>query len=121
MAGALQEQNNASGVPGATGAPLLLLNGHVCALSPEPPRKERRGNEQGGFQLREPYEWESDEEAAGLLLPRWMWSVVGGETVSKIRGGNVREGDMWRIVAVVIAPTFWWRTDCRGYYVYTGI
>ena len=89
----MEEQSNAKGVSGETaaasetGAPLILLNGHVCALVPETLDKGHGGNEPkiNGFQLREPYEWESDDEATGLLLPRWMWGVVGGEEVSVCR------------------------------------
>ncbi|CAM9841895.1 unnamed protein product, partial [Pylaiella littoralis] len=67
--------------------PLLLLNGHVCALSPPPQQETKdradqksKANGGDGYMLREPYAWESDEEATGFLLPRWMWEVVDGET-----------------------------------------
>lgn len=88
MAGAAEAQSNASGGPEEVAAaeetPLLLLNGHVCALSTETPKTAPNGNQlRSVFQLREPYQWESDEEAVGFLLPRWMWGVVGGEMVSK--------------------------------------
>lgn len=100
VARAMEEQNNASGGPGgpaaASEAPLVLLNGHVCALSSE--TLQKTGN---GFHLREPYQWESDGEAAGFLLPRWMWSVVGGETVSIASGQRVRGQD------VHVSYSFW--------------
>ncbi|CAM9180643.1 unnamed protein product, partial [Laminaria digitata] len=69
-------------------APLLLLGGHVCALSLE--KKERRLNSAGGLTLREPYAWESDLDVAGFALPRWMWDAVGGETVSWTVGKGLR-------------------------------
>lgn len=109
-AGGMEEQGSASGVLGgaaaASEAPLILLNGHVCALAPETLSKELHGNEQTGFELREPYEWESDGEATGFLLPRWMWGVVGGEAVSVFscqtaRGQGVHVG----YCCFVCAPT----------------
>lgn len=67
---------------------MLLLGGHVCALSLE--KKERRLNSAGGLTLREPYAWESDLDVAGFALPRWMWDAVGGETVSWTVGKGLR-------------------------------
>lgn len=95
MAGAVEkletneESENGNEAATATASPLLLLNGHVCALSPLP-RQETKdrigqrslGNGGSGYVLREPYVWESDEEATGFLLPRWIWDAVDGETVS---------------------------------------
>lgn len=87
VAGAVQEDNVASDLRGGASAvseaPLMLLNGHVCALLPKTLEGEHNGNDRGAFQLREPYQWESDDEATGFLLPRWMWSAVGGEAVRK--------------------------------------
>lgn len=109
LADAWEEQNDAIGVPGgmaaASEAPLILINGHVCALSPETPRKKHHGNERGGFQLLEPYDWESAEEATGFLLPRWMWRVVGGDTVSisndrRARGQRVANFSVLRLFIV---------------------
>lgn len=116
VASAAEGRNTAGSVPGwtavPTGAPLILLNGHVCALSSETPITEHRGKERHGFQLREPYQWESDEEAAGFLLPQWMWSVVGGETVSKKLRSTCKRATRGAIVFCVVdasAPS--WRTN----------
>ncbi len=86
MAGVGEEIDNGSTLAGAA-VPLILLNGHVCALSPEKPRNERNGVGTG-FQLRKPYAWESDENATGFLMPRWMWSVVDGEVVRPSGSGE---------------------------------
>jgi len=88
LAGDVEEGDNDNRLVGAA-APLVLLNGHVCALSPETPRNGRQGVA-SGFKLRDPYVWESDEQATGFLMPRWMWSVVGGEVVRPNESGGSR-------------------------------
>lgn len=115
VAGAVEtrytSETNEDGDEAATAAsPLLLLNGHVCALSlvPQQEIKARAGqksNENGGsgYVLREPYGWKSDEDATGFLLPRWMWRAVDGETVGYYESQPTRGTQQWRVVAGVAA------------------
>ncbi|CAM9553991.1 unnamed protein product [Scytosiphon promiscuus] len=72
--------------PSARAPPLLMLNGHACALSlpPDIPGSEQLGEKRGEYRelwltLLEPYAWESDQEAPGFMFPRWMWDVVDGD------------------------------------------
>lgn len=99
LAGVVEERHNTNGAAGAA-VPLLVLNGHVCALSPEAANEEKNGRgRESVFKLRDPYAWESDGEATGLLMPRWMWSVVDGEMVRAYRIEN-HEKCGYRTIAI---------------------
>lgn len=60
--------------------PLVLLGGHVCALSSR--TKAQQLGSGGGLTLKKPYAWQSDSEVSAYLLPRWLWHAVEGETVN---------------------------------------
>lgn len=112
-----EKNNTGNEAEAVVASPLLLLNGHVCALSPLPQQETKdradqksKANGGSGYVLREPYAWESDEDATGFLLPRWMWEVVDGETVSYYEHTNLREGK-WRIAAGSGKPQTYFTTD----------
>lgn len=68
-------------------APLLLLDGHVCALASG---TKAVNNKTGELVLETPYKWGSDRGASAYLLPPWMWRAVAGDAVSSAYG--VRQG-----------------------------
>lgn len=101
-------------------APLVLLSGHVCALSSSTTKAQQLGDG-GGLTLKQPYAWQSDSEASAYLLPRWLWHAVEGETVSTTAvistdfGGKRSAPIGWESESVRTVRTVFQSTQQRGF------